>query len=209
MSKKLLLASLIGLSCVNMAKATCTAPPDLNCRCQHSIINSEGKLACGEDYCAKMGKKCMPDGSCCESENYCKSSAQGTQCCAEGQDCDTTKGCVEIKADIETLCVNAGGSIVIATSGTFCMSNNNLMTWYDAQEWCSSNGMTMPIMNAICPTWKKNEAGYEECPEIVANVVQTVWTATPAGDDFYFMLIPSDGLTHSYSTIYEFSAICH
>ena len=84
MKKKLLLASLISLSCINIAKASCTPPTTLKCQCQHPIIDSNGKLACGEDYCAKNGKKCMPNGSCCEEAKFC-----GGDCCSENEICDT------------------------------------------------------------------------------------------------------------------------
>ena len=92
MHKKLLLATVL-VSSIHIANATCTPPTTLKCNCAHPIINSEGKLACGASYCGD--KKCMPNGSCCETEKYCESSELGKQCCADGQTCDTTKGCVE------------------------------------------------------------------------------------------------------------------
>ena len=92
MHKKLLLATVL-VSSIHIANATCTPPTTLKCNCAHPIINSEGKLACGASYCGD--KKCMPDGSCCETEKYCESSELGKQCCADGQTCDTKSGCVE------------------------------------------------------------------------------------------------------------------
>ena len=92
MQKKILLTGLISLCSISAANAICTPPTTLKCECAHPIVNSEGKLACGTSYCGD--KKCMPNGACCETEKYCVSSEQGTQCCAENQSCDTTKGCV-------------------------------------------------------------------------------------------------------------------
>ena len=89
--KKIILLTTALLSSVSVYGA-CNSTLDLGCRCQHPIINSEGKLACGEDYCAKVGKKCMSDGTCCESDKYCEVTKE---CCSENQTCDTISGCVE------------------------------------------------------------------------------------------------------------------
>ena len=102
--KKLLLTGLINFCCISIVNATCTPPTTLKCECAHPIIEN-GQLACGSSYCGD--KKCMPNGSCCETEKYCEV-GDTKYCCAEGQTCDTTSGCVEGKADIETLCANAG-----------------------------------------------------------------------------------------------------
>ena len=154
MKKKLLLASLISLSCINMANATCTPPTTLKCQCQHPIIDSNGKLACGEDYCAKNGKKCMPNGSCCETEKYCEV-GNTKYCCAEGQTCDTTSGCVEEK-DIETLCANGNGKIFVDSIGRkFCRSTT-MMRFADATTWCSSHGMSMMTIYEMCPDWNED-----------------------------------------------------
>ena len=65
-------------------------------------------------------------------------------------------------ANIETLCANAGGTVINATSGTFCISSVS-MNWYEAKEWCLSNGMEMPFMKEICPSgW----AEMDPCPEL-------------------------------------------
>ena len=111
MHKKLLLTTIL-LSSIHMANATCTPPTTLKCNCAHPIINSAGELACGTSYCGD--KKCMPNGSCCPEDNYCESSEKGKQCCAEGQTCDTTSGCVE-KACI-TDCTNQENGTECCTS---------------------------------------------------------------------------------------------
>ena len=86
---------MLTLSFAPLAKGACTPPigtSDNPCQCQHPVIEN-GILKCGPSYCGD--KKCMPNGSCCETEKYCSSSENGIQCCSETQTCDTTKGCVE------------------------------------------------------------------------------------------------------------------
>ena len=190
MQKKILLTSLIGLCSVSMANAVCTPPTTLKCDCQHPIIEN-GVLVCGPSYCGD--KKCMPDGSCCPEANFCQV-GNSKYCCAENQTCDTSTGCIEKKADIETLCANAegGGEIITASSGTFCRSND-WMTWYEAEEWCSSIGMTMPTMKEMCPSWDGNL--FSECPELSGKGDGWVWSATidPDDSEYAFYVILSDG----------------
>ena len=143
--KKLLLTGLVALSSISIANAVCTPPTTLKCACQHPIINSEGKLACGEDYCAKNGKKCMPDGSCCETEKHCASSEQGLQCCADGQTCDATKGCVDgceegqlsCKIGTDAWCCDKGNTC--GSSINSCNKCRNVEDISDENE-CSSCG---------------------------------------------------------------------
>ena len=188
MTKKLLLTGLISLCSISVANAVCTPPTTLKCNCAHPIIDAEGKLACGTSYCGD--KKCMPNGSCCETEKYCQV-GNDKYCCSEGQTCDTTSGCVEGKADIETLCANAGGTIITASSGTFCMSND-YMTWYEAEEWCSSIGMTMPTMYEMCPSWD-GKIGFGLCPELSGPGTYFAWSATANGSGEAFNVILSGG----------------
>jgi len=150
MHKKLLLATVL-VSSIHIANATCTPPTTLKCNCAHPIINSEGKLACGSSYCGD--KKCMPDGSCCETEKYCEV-GDAKYCCAENQTCDTTAGCVNASTDFETICVNGKGTVMTIENGNkFCRSNEAKETLAEAKDWCSSNGMTMLSMYDLCPDW--------------------------------------------------------
>ena len=50
------------------------------------------------------------------------------------------------------------------------------MTWYEAEKWCQENGMTMPTMYEICPSWD-GEWGDKKCP-FISSGVGFVWTAT-------------------------------
>ena len=178
MQKKILLTSLIGLCSISMANAVCTPPTTLKCDCQHPIIEN-GVLVCGPSYCGD--KKCMPDGSCCPEANFCQV-GNSKYCCAENQTCDTSIGCIEKKADIETLCANAEGTIVTASSGTFCMSKNS-MNWYDADAWCQKYGMMMPTMKEMCPSWEGPGTGDWACPELADVGLYLVWSATLSNDN--------------------------
>ena len=176
--KKILLTGLISLCSISVANAICIAPTTLKCNCAHPIINLEGKLACGTSYCGD--KKCMPDGSCCSVANFCQV-GNDKYCCSENQTCDTVSGCIEAKANIETLCANARGTIVTASSGTFCMSNET-MDWYAAEAWCQNNGMTMPTMKEICLTWDGSSGG-NSCPGVnEASSEAEIWSATVSDD---------------------------
>ena len=117
----------------------------------------------------------MPNGSCCPEANFCQV-GNDKYCCSEGQTCDTTSGCVDAKDNIETLCANAGGTIINASSGTFCKSNDDYMTWYQAEEWCLNKGMTMPTMYEMCPSWDGNVLS--KCPELSGKGDDGVWSAT-------------------------------
>ena len=173
MKKILLLTTTVLLFAVN-ANAACN--PNLPaCQCSYpKMVN--GIIGCSETYC-ETGTKCMPDGSCCSSDNYCESTEKEKQCCSAEQSCDTTKGCIEL--DIETKCANAegGGIIVTASSGTFCMSNSQ-MNWHDAKEWCLDNGMIMPTMYEICPSWTGDKTDGKHCPELEGATSVAGFTAT-------------------------------
>ena len=49
------------------------------------------------------------------------------------------------------------------------------MTWYEAEEWCLTNGMTMPTIYEMCPSWDGSFAG--ACPKL-GNGDKYVWSAT-------------------------------
>jgi hypothetical protein len=126
----------------------------------------------------------MPDGSCCSEANFCQV-GNDKYCCSEGQTCDIVKGCVDAKDNIETLCANGGGTIISASSGTFCRRKNG-MTWYEAEEWCQKYGMTMPTMYEMCPSWDGN-TGEGKCSWLKGKFSGYVWSATVygSGDAFY------------------------
>ena len=159
MKKKLLLTSFAVLSSIGLANAVCTPPTTLKCACQHPIIEN-GVLVCGPSYCGD--KKCMPDGSCCETEKYCESSV-GTQCCAEGQTCDATTGCVEEK-DIEALCTE--GQIYTSLDGVKICQSPEELKLDEAFLWCSDRGMKLADIYEICPTWDEDCIHDSCCSEL-------------------------------------------
>ena len=199
--KKFILLTTALLSSANVWGA-CTPPITFKCNCAHPIIEN-GQLACGTSYCGD--KKCMPDGSCCPELSYCESTEKHKECCSDGQTCDKTKGCIEGK-DLETLCENAkdGGTIISATNGKkFCMYKNNMswsnyMTWDQAKDWCESNGMTMPSIYEMCPSWDRSSWDLGACPEFSNNTLpsKSVWSATPEldNDDHHYTVYLGSGI---------------
>ena len=177
--KKFILLTTALLSSIS-AYAVCTPPTTLKCNCAHPIIEN-GVLACGASYCGD--KKCMPDGSCCESEKYCEV-GDNKYCCADGQTCDSTKGCIEEK-DLETLCKNANGSIIETNGRKFCRSGE--MDWTTGKNWCETNGMTMPTLDELCPS-----SNGDYCPEMDRNIefcTGESWTATLGGKGAYWVSV--------------------
>jgi len=196
MYKKLLLTTIL-LSSIHIANATCTPPTTLKCNCAHPIIDSEGKLACGSSYCGD--KKCMPDGSCCEPEKYCEVGDK-KYCCADNQTCDTTSGCIE-KKDLATLCAKAGGTIVSPEGVDFCANHRQplAVSWDEAQEWCSSNGMTMPTILELCPDWDR-----EECMKSPYNPDGTYTKGCCSRFETYSSMVYKSGAINAYwSSTYD------
>jgi len=205
MKKKLLLTALIGLCSISMADAACTPPATLKCECQHPIINSNGKLACGEDYCAKNGKKCMPDGSCCESDKFCDSTV-GKQCCSDGQVCDIISGCVEEK-NLEALCADAKGDILELNSGIYCISKEG-MYWDKANSWCSDNKMELVSVEEICGSdWTKSNW---PCSGTDGGNFTEFWTSTANGvfDNIPYYIYVQPNYWGSFSSDTNLPACC-
>ena len=168
--KKFILLTTALLSSANVWGA-CTPPITFKCNCAHPIIEN-GQLACGTSYCGD--KKCMPDGSCCETNNYCESNI-GKQCCSDSQTCDATNGCVEAVNECNgkndyTLCQNGNGYCYegyCLTRGSLHSQCTQLVNIRNSLEYCEAG--------AALSCWKENEfichtfeAGdppkiYEEC----------------------------------------------
>ena len=87
MKKFLLLTTSILLSSATVY-AACN--PNLPaCQCSYpKMVN--GIIGCSETYCEE-GRKCMPDGSCCPSDNFCESTEKGKECCSENETCNPEK----------------------------------------------------------------------------------------------------------------------
>ena len=106
--------------------------------------------------------------------------------------CDENTGeCKDSKNRIETLCTKVGGTIVSATSGTFCRSSGT-MTAPDVNNWCIANGMTFPTMYELCPAWDGN-SGLGKCPELRGSGSGNVWTASVSTTNYAFNVSLANG----------------
>ena len=204
--KKIILLTTALFSSVSVYGA-CTPPTDLKCQCQHPIIDSVGKLACGEDYCAKVGKKCMPNGSCCPEANFCQVGSN-KYCCSDSQTCDTSTGCVEKKADIETLCQEAEGNVYSHLNEKFCvLGSGNPLTWYETRDLCLENNMVLAGMDRLCPSWtgSGNYCAEWTSPSQIANGVigmTFAWSGTVVdGKALYFQPMSQNMGTATLDTI--------
>ena len=179
MKNKLLLACIIGFMSITSVYAACYptwGTKDKPCECAYPILDSNGSISCGTSYCGI--KKCMKDGSCCETPNNARTEccdkkgngvANDDTCCPalESPDCETetdnATGCLQCKDD--GTCANGEGiKIQTVGSGTFCVTLDS-MTWYDAKSWCEKHDMTMPTIYDMCPNFDGNIGG-GKCPEM-------------------------------------------
>ena len=87
------------------------------------------------------------------------------------------------------------------------------MSWPEAEEWCSSIGMTMPTMKEMCPSWDGN-IGIGVCHELNGKGGDvSVWSATARDSDNAFYVHLSTG-TVSYEFMLQlpdlyYYAFCH
>ena len=168
--KKIILLTTTLLSSIS-AYAACTPPTTLKCNCAHPIIEN-GVLACGASYCGD--KKCMPNGSCCESEKYCEV-GDNKYCCADGQTCDTTKGCVETVDECNgqsdyTTCQNGNGYCLYK----HCFKYSNTMEMNIAQLKSIKNSCSLSTSSdsfisqgGCCLSWGSSPVQFE-CREVVS-----------------------------------------
>ena len=154
MNKFLLIGvSVLGLFLSSEAYCASSCTPDFvpKCKCQFPVYDGK-ELKCGDDYCAKNGKICMNNGSCCTTPNQAK-----TQCCdtngngvANDDTCCPaleTEGC-ETEVDTTTGC-NVCKKEVNDCEGksdyTSCKNGNG----YCYQEYCLTRGS----LNYQCTQW--------------------------------------------------------
>ena len=180
---------------------------DNPCQCQHPIIDSNGKIACGEDYCAKNGKKCMKNGSCCNIPNEARTEccdqkgngiAKDDTCCPAltEENCkteiDTTTGCLKCVED-DGRCANGEGYVVFAGNGDkYCLNSVSSPSTEHQSQWCLEHSMSMPTIYELClvteETLKKSnnctnvDNIYRYIVENLSGVVYAGWinTSTPA-----------------------------
>ena len=87
-----------------------------------------------------------------------------------------------------------GGTEVTGKSGSFCVSNVS-MNWWTAAAWCKANGMHLPTMYELCPSWDGN-TGSEKCPELSGTGNVIVWTSTVAESMYAFNVELNSGYVH-------------
>ena len=151
--KKILYLTVAALS-VSAAYSMCVPPNLPRCNCQFPKFEN-GTLSCGEDYCEKVGKKCMADGSCCTDLDI-----GGLNCCDKtGKNKETGFCCEELD---ETSCEN--GVVTNATTG--CKECGNPCGECEAGKSCTyvvgsleNPNLTEPWY-ACCPT---GQTAYISC----------------------------------------------
>ena len=159
--KKILLLTTAVLLFTGNANAVCN--PNLPaCQCSYPKMKN-GIIGCSESYCGD--EKCMPDGSCCPTDNYCESSEKGKECCSDGQTCDTTKGCVT--RDLEALCAAAKGKIRSINTGKKVCISDQAYLGNEAETYCLKNGMKLPDVDEICSGWDGSTNWSYSCSEWV------------------------------------------
>ena len=183
---------------------------------------------CDLDENIILGKHCCPKNSVavynfnCVSEctNVDNCSTYDTSCnctdCEGGYKLDTSTGLCDLDADggsgssIEAQCAEASGTIVTATSGTFCMRDES-MTWNDANTWCQKYGMTMPEMEEMCPTWNGDWID-GKCSELEGKGNGYAWSATINSNDSqiaFIVNLSDSSVYYDYRNDYGYAyAIC-
>ena len=221
MNKVLLIGvSVLGLFLSSEVYSASSCTPDFvpKCKCQFPVYDGK-ELKCGDDYCAKKGKTCMNNGSCCTTPNQAKTQCCDTNgngvanddtCCPalETEGCetevDTTTGCKVCKekgSTIEEKCQEAGGTM----SGSFCRSKVS-MDWNDAGPWCLKYGMELISVLDGCPdfdaTADKDGDGYADFSMNAGNwicetsfVNDSGWTASkyPNRNDNTYLIFSGYG----------------
>ena len=131
--KKILLLTVAMLSATT-AYSMCVPPNLPKCKCQFPVFDGK-ELKCGEDYCEKVGKTCMDDGSCCQNDKVCGDELLAT-CCTDTQVCvNKTTCCPKAKAHLDE-----NGSCVECTGNEHCGDNKT----------CSNNSCVEDVTNSDC-----------------------------------------------------------
>lgn len=84
------------------------------------------------------------------------------------------------------------------------------MNWNDGKSWCETNGMAMPTLDEMCPTWNGTFGQSHACSEMDTLPVTCAgeyWTATLGGKGAY--LVTVCGIVNSDPIGYAFcDTIC-
>ena len=158
--KKILLLT-VGLFSISTAYSMCVPSNLPRCNCAFPKFEN-GTLSCGEDYCKKVGKTCMDDGSCCktlddEGSNCCDKTGKNKEtglCCEvlTQADCSTgiidnqTTGCKECCPPLET--AGCETEVDTETGCTVCKvaeiscETNQVPCSNGTDTWCCAEGNT-------------------------------------------------------------------
>ena len=85
-----------------------------------------------------------------------------------------------------------GGTMITAKSGTFCVSDFPLPNWWSVASWCKANGMILPTIYDLCPSWDGNTGG-GKCPEVSGSGSTDVYTSTASDSENAFFVNLSNG----------------
>ena len=222
--KKILLLT-VGLFSISTAYSMCVPSNLPRCKCQFPVFDGK-ELKCGEDYCEKVGKICMDDGSCCEAKNYCQSDVS-TQCCAENQICDSSEGCILIDDGCEWVSINST-SFCIGNEG--CSLNNGMKfcSPSEAKSFCNDRNLTLASIYDVCPDFDASKSPDLQCLSILLDIEDPAWfwTSTKVSDmniagtsypTYYVVSSSGNGARENYygfvndrpvSLYYRIDAIC-
>ena len=101
-----------------------------------------------------------------------------------------------------------GGSTVTGlTNGHEYCASNSKMNWWSAYTWCKAQGMKMPSLYDLCPTWD-GAFNSDQCEKI--GVGALVWASAAYGNSSAILLADVNAVGHvtGYSRTKSFRAVC-
>ena len=101
-------------------------------------------------------------------------------------------------------CANGAGIVIegaVADANgnkhKYCKSKNT-MNWWNAVSWCDAQGRRLFNLDDCGCSWELN--CQNKCPELLLNVDQWIWTATPNGSSLAYIVTLSSGYFHGNRT---------
>ena len=188
--------------------------------------SGSGSSSSGEENTSDLCDEGCGEGQYCE-EGTCKDCSTIENCatytttrgkcecteCIDGYALDATTGeCKVEEKDIETLCAGAQGTVITIDSEKFCQPST-LMLWDDAKDWCEKNGMKMPSIQELCPSWDGTK-GIGKCPELKGKGIagEYIWSATDERNGYAYCVELSLGYVGSVEhddDYYDTSVLCY
>ena len=78
-----------------------------------------------------------------------------------------------------------GGSLFTGVNGHEYCASNSKMNWWSAYTWCKAQGMKMPSLYDLCPTWD-GAFNSEQCEKIGLGAVVWASAAYGSGNSFIY-----------------------